>query len=216
MDIQSILVLTSWTTENKFHILIGLKTCRNKLLNAQTERAKGTQTLYSLVLSLSDFLSLNLFQSTWCLPNGQYFLCSPNHVTHFPLPDISKDFITPTPEKGITIKSETTMFNETSKCLQHSILFNTENRLYIAWPSYPSIQTGVQEGEDISNVIKQTKTRKLITSLNMCQKPITIILSHKCCLTIFIHYFSYGATAHTWALSSSLLRFLKHIQLDTR
>jgi hypothetical protein len=26
----------------------------------------------------------------------------------------------------------------------------------------------------------------------------------------------YGTTAHTWALSSSLLRFLNHIQLDAR
>jgi hypothetical protein len=28
--------------------------------------------------------------------------------------------------------------------------------------------------------------------------------------------FFYGTTAHTWALSSSLLRFLNHIQLEAR
>jgi hypothetical protein len=30
-----------------------------------------------------------------------------------------------------------------------------------------------------------------------------------------IFNFPYGTTAHTWALSSSVLRFLNHVQLDT-
>jgi hypothetical protein len=35
-------------------------------------------------------------------------------------------------------------------------------------------------------------------------------------LILLLFLFSYGTTVHTWVLSSSLLRFLNHIQLDAR